>query len=395
MPVPVLTCSTDIVYNWGQNGITVSLTASATNSPTSYQWRMIVPEGSTDDVGVNGDFNNGISNVQDPDCSIQDDIEGTWVFKCVATNGDGPSVPIEYEEYKTQTKITRRSRLTAQQFPGDRGYNWGKNQLNPLLKEFEKRLGPCFFEWNGLDFTQFSPTRYKGSNITSSSFFIRKTRRRLTITMRCDNDVASSDLVDNIFILPINVTPPSRHYAIVADFGQDDLQACKVHLFTRLLFNTGPYSNYFQGYCLTLDLSGAEPFKYECNKFSMNGWPTFDTYELDDTSQINNWAVPFSYPQNAVWHRQMFATEGPPSHLKGFSPRLSVNLHTHVKEYRMQTDFYAASNSNHILKQPGQPAIGISLPTTSSSAEIMIRNIRCYEIKDALNESENLRGPWF
>jgi len=68
MAIPRVTCGADIVYAWASGSQTAALTATATESPTVWEWRVLsVPIGlEALLVGVQGSFANGVATVQNP-----------------------------------------------------------------------------------------------------------------------------------------------------------------------------------------------------------------------------------------------------------------------------------------------------------------------------------------
>lgn len=139
MSVPAVTCGAKITLTWGQGGgvYTADLSAVATNSPSTWLWTILyVPTGLEALLsGTWGDFVDGVSTAMNPSLPNipTDTASGTIVIQCVATNGDGPSVP-STDKGAGQQCIEIGSELLNLIFPGDRQYNWGRVLENTLRK---------------------------------------------------------------------------------------------------------------------------------------------------------------------------------------------------------------------------------------------------------------------
>jgi hypothetical protein len=78
MAIPQVTCDPDIVDVYSSLPRLTTLGAVATGAPSSWRWDMLsVPVGSSANVGINGDFVNGVAVVQNP--SFTADVDGSYV----------------------------------------------------------------------------------------------------------------------------------------------------------------------------------------------------------------------------------------------------------------------------------------------------------------------------
>lgn len=135
MPVPVVTCSADVVVSYAAGSRLISLGATATGSPTSWTWTILnIPAGSTADTGVKGDFTNGVATIQNPQLQIDGAIDGTYCIQAVATNGTGPSVP---DNVNAQQLIVVRTQNRQLYLPADYAYDWGLRYLDLTLRALE------------------------------------------------------------------------------------------------------------------------------------------------------------------------------------------------------------------------------------------------------------------
>lgn len=140
MPIPVVTCGADIELTYDLSPRIISLSANATNSPTSYTWTILEgPEGSTVKTGTKGDFVNGVSTVQNPDIEIDGAIDGAYVMRCIATNGVGDSDPDEDKE-NAQQVILVGTQIFNWKIVNDYMWNWGKIYMNKLIRAIESKL---------------------------------------------------------------------------------------------------------------------------------------------------------------------------------------------------------------------------------------------------------------
>jgi hypothetical protein len=141
MPIPIVTCSADIVLNFSASPQAVSLGAIATNPPIlAWEWTMkSVPVGSTANIGVNGDFINGVSTTQNPSVTITGAISGGYCFECIATNADGDSKPEIDMEWCQQLVIVRTQKSNLY-LPGDGSYDWGQKYIDTSIRLLESSI---------------------------------------------------------------------------------------------------------------------------------------------------------------------------------------------------------------------------------------------------------------
>jgi len=85
MAIPACTAGADQSFAYSVSQA-VTLAGAATGSPTAWEWRMLsVPSGSTDNVGTNGSFTNGVATVQNPSFTAHN--PGCYVLQLKAQNG--------------------------------------------------------------------------------------------------------------------------------------------------------------------------------------------------------------------------------------------------------------------------------------------------------------------
>lgn len=132
MAKPSVTCGADIVDVEGSLPVIAVLSALASESPTQWQWTMLsVPLGSAANVGVNGDFTDGVSTVQNP--SFTADVRGTFVLQCLAYNVEGWSEPTVDKENGQQNVVIKSAELDLP-IPGDKQYDWAAYNDESLRK---------------------------------------------------------------------------------------------------------------------------------------------------------------------------------------------------------------------------------------------------------------------
>ena len=140
MAVPVVTCGADQSKTYSGSPQAIALTATATGSPTSYAWTMkSVPLGSAADVGVNGDFTDGASSVQNPSFNIDANVSGSYVCECIATNGEGDSNP-DIDRDSCQTIVTVGTEFADKAVPGDYQFSYGTMLVALLNHLINKKL---------------------------------------------------------------------------------------------------------------------------------------------------------------------------------------------------------------------------------------------------------------
>lgn len=142
MPIPAVTCGADVVLDYSASPRTISLSASATNSPTSWRWDLLsVPPGSLANVGVKGDFTDGVATIQNPTLVIDAAVDGGYCAQCRATNGDGQSEP-SLDKANGQQLIIVRVGTTDPilELPPDYAFDWGETYNNPNLRKIKTAM---------------------------------------------------------------------------------------------------------------------------------------------------------------------------------------------------------------------------------------------------------------
>jgi hypothetical protein len=138
MAIPVVTTGADITDYASALPRLCSLTAEATGTPLEYEWTLLnVPAGSTDNVGVNGDFVDGVSAVQNPSLTVTN-YGAAYVAQCRARNAEGWSDP-ELDGAAGQQVIAIRDPKFNLTFPGA-GQKAYAATLDPTLKAFNDFL---------------------------------------------------------------------------------------------------------------------------------------------------------------------------------------------------------------------------------------------------------------
>lgn len=135
MTIPAVTCDSDIEYVWNSGVHSAALSASATGSPTSWEWRVLsVPVGlELLLIGAHGDFTDGVATLQNPTLPVPTHLaSGTIVLQCRAQNVDGWSLPATDRESGQQCIGIQD--INGFVFLGDFQYSWGEQKLNPLLR---------------------------------------------------------------------------------------------------------------------------------------------------------------------------------------------------------------------------------------------------------------------
>lgn len=142
MPIPVVTCNADIALRYSSGTQNVALGASATESPTSWEWVMLsVPDGSVANIGVNGSFTNGVASVQNPNFDVDAGLgRGTFVLQARAQNAFGQSNPAVDKEGGQQI-VTVLARHTLISDPNDFEYDWGNDRIMPAIRRIEDLSG--------------------------------------------------------------------------------------------------------------------------------------------------------------------------------------------------------------------------------------------------------------
>lgn len=134
MSIPVVTCGPNQSKNYSASAQSINLTVSATGSPSVYTWTMKdVPPGSTANVGVNGDFTNGVSIDQNPTFLTTGGVDGAYVCECIVTNIDGDSDP-EVDRDTCQTIVYILTEIGSKKLPGDYQFSYG-DDLNQTIRD--------------------------------------------------------------------------------------------------------------------------------------------------------------------------------------------------------------------------------------------------------------------
>jgi hypothetical protein len=221
MAIPSVTCGIDQVLDFSDSSREISLTAIATESPTSWRWDMLsIPDGSLANSGVNHDFTDGVATIQNPHFEIDANVAGTYVLQCVATNGEGSSNPAIDKEAAQQLIVVKTLHGKAM-VPGKYAYDWSK-YVNPTLFEVSdaadgrrtlNTLGaaPTVIyslpvEANSAVWLEATVTAYS----TGSMFF----RRLLAVAHRVAGDVVIDDIA---VILSSSVGAPTWTTDVVVD----------------------------------------------------------------------------------------------------------------------------------------------------------------------------------
>lgn len=142
MAKPVAQAGADQSYAASSLPKAVTLAGDATNPPIiTWEWTMLsVPTGSTANVGVNGNFNNGLSSARNP--SFTCDVVGPYVLQLRAQNMETPpddwSDPDEDQDV-AQTVIRIRTATLDWDYPGYKEYHYDQS-LHPTLLSAEELL---------------------------------------------------------------------------------------------------------------------------------------------------------------------------------------------------------------------------------------------------------------
>lgn len=138
MAKPVVTCGADQITAYSGSAQTINLTASATESPTQWQWTMLsVPTGSSADSGSNGNFTDGVATVQNPSFDADASVSGMYVLQCLAYNGEWSDPDSDRESGQTLIIVTTNK--LALKLVNDYAWLWGKLYLIPTIRELEDK----------------------------------------------------------------------------------------------------------------------------------------------------------------------------------------------------------------------------------------------------------------
>ena len=224
MPVPIVTCGADQIVLYDINTRLIALSANATNSPVGYVWNVLsVPLGSVANVGVKGDFTDGVAYIQNPDLLIDGDITGTYVIQCVAYNSQGPSNPGSDKEGGQQLIVVRTKNLQWW-VPNDYSYDWGKSYLNLTLNAAELAMSLALPEILPIIDTVVGDT-YVMRSPTGASTALRVTLsdgKSYTATSPLAMDITGTGLLAREASTALAVTTHYYNYAVpdVANPGE-------------------------------------------------------------------------------------------------------------------------------------------------------------------------------
>lgn len=122
MAIPVAQAGADQSFAYSASDILVTLAGAGTNTPTAWEWTMLsVPSGSSADSGVNNDFTDGVSSLQNPQFDM--DVPGCYVLQLRAQNGSGWSEPASDKE-GGQTLCFMRTQKYDLEIPGHQAYRY-------------------------------------------------------------------------------------------------------------------------------------------------------------------------------------------------------------------------------------------------------------------------------
>ncbi|MFA5048778.1 MAG: hypothetical protein WC516_07165 [Patescibacteria group bacterium] len=142
MSIPNVTCGADVIVASSSSPQTISLTASASGSPTSWRWDILsVAPGSMANVGVKGSFTDGVAFIQNPILEIDANIDGGYCIQCRATNSDGQSSPSIDKSNGQQLIIVQVGTSSPiLELPPDYAYKWGETYINPNLRSLRTAI---------------------------------------------------------------------------------------------------------------------------------------------------------------------------------------------------------------------------------------------------------------
>lgn len=373
MPVPVVTCDSDVVVSYDESSRTIQLNASATNSPTSWQWTILdVPEGSTANVGVKGDFVDGFAYIEDPEILIDAAVSGSYCFQAMAMNGDGSS---DANNKESQQLVVVRTANKELWIPPDYAYDWGQKYLNQTLRALDESVGGAqpFWEWNGTDLSQFDV--YTGPKVTWYSARVKQKGQGLPVISMNANYAIGNEQEKYVLLVPNDVVYPSANYIVMADVGSPYAYGQGL-IGARVSVDVGPYSNWMRGVFEMLDTAGsldvhtAYSLLYDSGAdgpyyAEERGLPNEDRYIDHD----------FSY---YVYYRLGLGVEGPKAYCRGkWYNQLDLAI---VRTFRSPHMFSPRETSN-VWFQEDEPA-NIAFGLVANNGErVRFRNIRAYELK--------------
>jgi len=139
VPIPVAQAGSEQAWTYSSLPKLVVLSGHATNTPIlGWKWTMLyVPPGSGADVGVNGNFVNGVASIQNP--SFVCDVVGCYVLQLEARNAYGWN-NILVDRNTCQTPVYILSEKLGVRFPG--AFLWKYDSaLNATLIALETAIG--------------------------------------------------------------------------------------------------------------------------------------------------------------------------------------------------------------------------------------------------------------
>lgn len=131
MSRPTVTCGSDTVFDYGsESNVTLSATVTPTISESLITWTiMSVPTGSAAMTGTFGDFENGSATGSSPTFATEAGVEGTYVFRCTATNTFGAS-DINANSHQS---IIIKTQATGLYLMNDYQWDWAEYNNNNIL----------------------------------------------------------------------------------------------------------------------------------------------------------------------------------------------------------------------------------------------------------------------
>lgn len=217
MPIPSVTCNDDVVVNVTDNptGFSSVLGVVATPGPiVQYAWEILYTPSGGESSRNAGDFSSGKAYGQTPTIVIPQDVEGSWVIQCKATNAFGVSNP-SLDAANGQQSIVVKTSMIDLPLPGDQQFGWG-SYLRDALKKLEANAS-LWFEWNGADLSQFG-TKRTGAHVTGSTVAIETVGGLNWVAISSSVGAGTSYFFTGGVFLPIAVTPPTKNYIVTADF---------------------------------------------------------------------------------------------------------------------------------------------------------------------------------
>ena len=377
MAVPVVTCDADKVEDYSASSRAIQLGATATESPTSWEWTILhVPPGSTANVGTKGNFTNGVASIQNPWLEIDGGVDGGYCIQAVATNGDGSSNP---RISGSQQLIIVRTEKSGLWLAPDYAYDWGERYLNPTLRALEVGGGGVtpFWEWNGTDLSQFDV--FTGKNVSWYAAKVKQAGDGLPlIAVNSRNILGSQPIYDDLILfVPNDVVYPSQNYVVFADIGAVYSRAAAMVLGVRVNVNMGPYNYHSQGFFEVYDPSFDRVRPYAITAYGGgNSDYLWDGWQDSEYSVFSN-ADGFS---EHIMTRIGIGIEGPKSYFYGGSTGArDLAIHRFIRGHQIFS-LEEFSNPWHYTSG-GHIAFGGLAGDNWNDGKMRFRNIRAYEIK--------------